>query len=104
MTAPIDPIRRLAQTRKVGRAESHARRAADEDAQTASGVDPAKPLISDPVDEAAFNAHQMGQERRRGLRAGHGVIDTAKSAYTRTDWSRAAARPAPKVRLPRTKL
>lgn len=104
MTAPIDPIRRLAQTRKVGRAESHARRAADEDAQTASGVDPAKPLISDPVDEAAFNAHQMGQERRRGLRAGHGVIDTAKSAYTRTEWSGAADRRAPKGGLTRTKL
>lgn len=104
MTAPIDPIRRLAQTRKVGRAQVHARRGA-EDSHTASAAsEAAKPLIVDPVDEAAFNAHKMGQERRRGVRAGHETLDTAKSAYTRTEWSGAKDRRAPAGWIAKTKI
>jgi hypothetical protein len=46
----------------------------------------------------------LGHERRRGVRAGHAVLDTAKSAYSRTEWSGAADRRAPKGGLTRTKI
>ena len=104
MTAPIDPIRRIASMRKAGRADAHVRRPADDaDPQVPPG-EAARSHLGDPVDEAAFQAHVNGQERRRGLRAGHDVLDTAKSAYARTEWSGAADRRLRAGRITKTKI
>lgn len=104
MTAPIDPIRRITAPRKAGRADAHVRRAADEAGHESAPPEHARSHLGDPVDEAAFNAHVNGQERRRGLRAGHDVLDTAKSAYARTEWSGGADRRLRAGRITKTKI
>ncbi|WP_374574132.1 hypothetical protein [Phenylobacterium sp.] len=105
MTSPIDPVRRIARARKADRASQQARGAnggSPEDAAPPEAA--ARPLTVDPVDEAAFNAHRMGQERRRGLRAGQGVLEAAKTAYVRTEYSGAADRRLPNGAIARTKV
>jgi hypothetical protein len=104
MTSPVDPVRRIATSRKVGRAQVHVGRGADEAGAAGDAAEPAPGPAPDPADAAAFAAHMLGQERRRGVRAGHAVLDTAKSAYSRTEWSGAADRRAPKGGLTRTKI
>jgi hypothetical protein len=54
--------------------------------------------------EAAFAAHMMGQERRRGARAGADVPDSANSAYSRTEWSGSADRRARRGQLTTKKI
>jgi hypothetical protein len=104
MTSPIDPVRR---TTPTGRARAvvvvrNRNRAHVED--DAPDVEGATPPPQDPSVEAAFKAHMMGQERRRGARAGADVPEAANSAYTRTEWSGAADRRAKLGQLTRTKI
>ncbi|MFN3521834.1 MAG: hypothetical protein ACK4YQ_06265 [Phenylobacterium sp.] len=103
MTSPVDPVRRTVPVRKAPRAHAHGRRAEAPTEETSAT--PAAPALEvDPVDEAVFDAHRLGQERRRGLRAGVGVLEAAKTAYTRTEFSGAADRRAPKGGLARTRI
>jgi len=105
MTAPVDPVRRPEPVRKSGRAAAKARRVeADPDVGRSEAPGAAPPPEPDMADPAVFAAHLMGQERRRGLRAGHDTLDRAKSAYTRTEWSGSADRRAPTGGLARTKI
>lgn len=104
MTSPIDPIRRTAPVRRArATVVSAAGRSAADEAQ-ASMAEAALTPTDDLSADAAFAAHLMGQERRRGVRAGVDVPDAAKSAYTRTEWSGAADRRAPLGQLTRKKI
>jgi len=104
MTSPIDPIRRSAPVRRArATVVSRVDRATTDEIPAATAEAAATPP-DDPSADAAFAAHLMGQERRRGVRAGVAVPDAAKSAYTRTEWSGAADRRAPPGQLTRKKI
>jgi len=108
MTSPIDPIRRAALLRRAARPETDVA----EDAPDSTVVNLPVPVgrasrvppRADPGDGASiFAAQLMGQEgQRRGLRAGPAAIDSAKSAYNKTEWSGAKDRRSGKGRAART--
>jgi len=110
MTSPIDPIRRAAHLRRAqrGRVEDAAD-AGDLGDHTlpvpyAGPVEtPPPPGSSDAA--AAFSAHILGQDgQKRGLRGGPAVLDAAKSAYGRTEWSGSADRRARRGGSTRTEI
>lgn len=94
MTTPIDPIRRAQRAR-------NARRAIDASSEEVFETEdrnlpvPVGPVITPPGPDprpqpavSAFSAHLMGQEgQKRGLRGGPETLDSARSAYVRTEWS-----------------
>jgi hypothetical protein len=52
-----------------------------------------------------FSAQLIGQDgQKRGLRGGDPVIDSAKTAYNRTEWSGSRDRRARKGRAARTEI
>jgi hypothetical protein len=107
MTSPIDPIRRAQPSRRARKAAVDA---AEEtlDAEIsnlpvpvgkAHTVEPPHPVHSG----AAIEAQILGQTgARRGLRAGPALIDRAKHAYNKTEWSGKKDRRAPKGRVAKT--
>lgn len=93
MTTPIDPIRRAQRAR-------NARRAIDASSDEVFETEdrnlpvPVGPVTAAPGPDrpqataSAFSAHLMGQEgQKRGLRGGPETLDSARSAYVRTEWS-----------------
>jgi hypothetical protein len=108
MTSPIDPIRKSTQLRR--RRASDASEAADTEAAVNLPV-PAGPARTVPPPQAAapadavFSAQLIGQDgQKRGLRGGDPVIDSAKTAYNRTEWSGSRDRRARKGRAARTEI
>lgn len=100
MTSPIDPVSRVARLRRIRRAEN--RRTAESqgagESQRSTEVVPLAPGPADPeigaeAAAAAFAAQLMGQ-KAPDLGAPR-VLDTAKIAYTRTEYSGKADRRAP---------
>jgi hypothetical protein len=91
MTHPIDPIRR---TQRTGRDHVTARRSEDVEADTPNlpaiieGEEAAPPPPPHAEAPAAFFAQLLGQSgQKRGLRGGAPVIDAARQAYVKTEWS-----------------
>jgi hypothetical protein len=79
MTQPIDPIRRSPSDADV---ETPNLPAVIEGEEAAS---PPPPVSEAP---AAFFAQLLGQSgQKRGLRGGAPVIEAAREAYVRTEWS-----------------
>jgi len=107
MTSPIDPIRRAQPSRRARKTDIDA---AGEsfDAEVsnlpvpvgkAHTVEPPRPAHAG----AAIEAQILGQTgARRGLRAGPTLIDSAKHAYNKTEWSGQKDRRAPKGRVAKT--
>lgn len=110
MTSPIDPIRRAAHLRRAQRGR------VEDVAESGEPGDRTLPVAySGPVDPppspgsadaaAAFSAHILGQDgQKRGLRGGPAVLDAAKSAYGRTEWSGSADRRARRGGTTRTEI
>jgi hypothetical protein len=109
MTSPIDPIRRPQPPRRPRKGPGDPVEEAYE-AETsnlpvpvgkARTVEPPHPVHGG----AAIEAQILGQTgARRGLRAGPTVIDTAKHAYNKTEWSGEKDRRAPKGRAAKTEV
>lgn len=107
MTSSINPTRRsgpVRPTRKSAPERSEAAPEADSPNMPvpvgrAETVPPATPVDS----AAALHAHLLGQTgARRGLRAGATVVDTANSAYSKTEWSGSKDRRRPQGRASKT--
>ena len=107
MTSPIDPIRRAQPSRRARKAAIDA---AEEtfDAEVSNLPVPVgkAPTVEPPHPAhggAAIEAQILGQTgARRGLRAGPALIDSAKHAYNKTEWSGKKDRRAPKGRVAKT--
>lgn len=107
MTSPIDPIRRAQPPRRARKASVDAAEGSF-DAEVsnlpvpvgaAHTVEPPHPAHGG----AAIEAQILGQTgARRGLRAGPTLIDSAKHAYNKTEWSGKKDRRAPKGRVAKT--
>ena len=106
----IDRIRHTALVRRANKAEDRV-----EEARAAGGVNLPAPV--DPViaprsfkdetrrGQSELAAQLMGQiGERRGLRAGAPLLDTARDAYNRTEWSGSYDRRARKGRQTRTDI
>ncbi len=108
----IDRIRQTVSARKAARAaEARADKARE------AGTTPNLPIPVGPAmqprafkDEprrrdAELDAQLIGQDgQRRGLRGGATVLDTARTAYNRTEWSGSYDRRARKGRAARTEI
>jgi hypothetical protein len=109
MTSPIDPIRRPEPPRRPRKSPGEP---VDEtfEAGTANlPVPVGKARTAEPPRPAhggaAIEAQILGQTgARRGLRAGPTVIDTAKHAYNKTEWSGEKDRRSPKGRAAKTEI
>ena len=108
----IDRIRQTVSGRKAARA-AEARADAARGAATASNlpvpVTPATPARSFGDQprrrDSELDAQLLGQDgQRRGLRGGPTVLDTARIAYNRTEWSGSYDRRARKGRVARTEV
>jgi hypothetical protein len=107
MTSPIDPIRRPQPPRRARKSSGEP---VDETFESVSAnlpvpvgkahtVEPPHPVHGG----AAIEAQILGQTgARRGLRAGPTVIDSAKHAYNKIEWSGKKDRRAPKGRVAKT--
>jgi len=109
MTSPIEPIRRTARTRRADRApETEVAATAEiEDRSQAGGFEPRTeahaPAGADGT--AGFAAQVLGQDsQRRGQHGGPAILDAAKTAYTRTEWSGPLDRRARKGAMTRTEI
>lgn len=111
MMSRIDRIRHAALVRRANRAE--AERAADTRASAGGNplvpVDPVAPTRTFKDDgrsgHSELSAQLMGQmTERRGLRAGAPLLDTARHAYNRIEWSGSYDRRARKGRQTRTDI
>lgn len=104
MVSPIDPVGRAARARRISRAEAR-RAAASQAAGDSQRPNEIVPLPAQPADPdvgteaaaAAFAAQLFGQ-KAPDLGAPQ-ILDTAKIAYTRTEYSGKADRRAPPGRL-----
>jgi len=106
----IDRIQPANIARRASRAEANR----SEEAATSAGtslvpVTPVSPPRSfrdeRPRGYAEFAAQVIGQNgERRGLRAGASLMDRARDAYNRTEWSGAADRRARKGRTTREEI
>lgn len=110
MNSPIDPIRRSARARRAERSTVDSQDGADEVAEDRSVpvvVEAPPPPEPDRLADSAsvFSAQLMGQDgQKRGLRGGPQVLDAARGAYNRTEYSGAADRRAPKGRAAKTEI
>jgi len=107
----IDRIRHTALVRRANKAEAD--RASE--AHAAGGANlpvPVEPVIAPRTfkddhrrGHAELAAQMMGQiGERRGLRAGAPLLDSAREAYNRTEWSGSYDRRARKGRSARTEI
>lgn len=107
MTSPIDPIRRSERVRRAKRAPVQRDEAEDAGANLPVPVARATPPAPAPAPaaEPGFAAQLIGQDgQKRGLKGGPAVLEAAKSAYVRTEWSGPADRRAPKGRLTKKEI
>lgn len=107
----IDRIRRTVQARRASRPESDR----TEDPARASATNlpvPVGPAVTVRSfreerrrSDAEVAAQLMGQDgQRRGLRAGPNIVDVARAAYNRVEWSGSYDRRARKGRQARTEI
>jgi hypothetical protein len=105
----IDRIRHTALVRRANKAE------ADRASEAAGGANlpvPVEPVTAPRTfkddhrrGHAELAAQMMGQiSERRGLRAGAPLLDSAREAYNRTEWSGSYDRRARKGRSARTEI
>jgi hypothetical protein len=110
MTSPIDPIRRTNRPRRAERPVVDGREEMEEVAE-----DRSVPVVSGPAPSpepgkladaaSVFSAQLMGQDgQKRGLRGGPQVIDAARGAYNRVEYSGPADRRAPKGGAAKTEV
>lgn len=109
MMARIDRIRYAASTARTSRARPDSgNRASVVNLPIAVGpVIAVNPAMSAelPSGDSEFNAHLMGQDgQRRGLRAGPPLLDAARQAYNRVEWSGRWDRRARAGRQARTEI
>ena len=111
MMSRIDRIRRAGLVRRAQKAEGDR----VEEAQGAGGVNlpvPVGPVTAPRTfreerrrGDTEFAAQLMGQDgQRRGLRAGPSLLDVARTAYNRIEWSGSYDRRARKGRRARTEI
>ena len=110
MTTPIDPVQRPPRPRRTDRSRIDDREAVA-DAQDGANL----PMVIEPAPApeydalvsgaAGFSAQMLGQDgQKRGLRGGPEVLGNARSVYTRTEYSGAADRRAPKGGTAKTEV
>jgi hypothetical protein len=110
MNSPIDPIRRTARPRRPERSQTDPREEMDETAEDRSvpvvigaAPSPEPEKVIDPA--SVFSAQLMGQDgQKRGLRGGAPVLDAARGAYNRVEYSGTADRRAPKGAAAKTQI
>ncbi|WP_337186936.1 hypothetical protein [Phenylobacterium sp.] len=108
MMSRIDRIRRAALVRRAYRAEADgpdaATRAEPGLPVPAGRVEPPR-SFRDGAAESGFAAQLIGQDgQRRGLRAGASLLDFARAAYNRVEWSGSFDRRARKGRQAKTEI
>ncbi len=110
MTTPIDPVQRPPRPRRTDRSRVDDREPAGE-AEAGANL----PMVIEPAPApdpgalvngaAVFSAQMLGQDgQKRGLRGGPEVLGKARSVYTRTEYSGAADRRAPKGGAAKTEV
>ncbi len=109
MTSPIDPIRRPQRPRRVRKPQGDPVEETFDAAASNLPVPVPGTLKTHapppPSAGAAIEAQILGQTgARRGLRAGATLIDTAKHAYNKAQWSGKKDRRAPKGRVAKTEI
>ena len=110
MMSRIDRIRRAALVRRANRAEA-------EGPDAATAAEPGLPVPAGRVEtprsfrddrratDSGFAAQLIGQDgQRRGLRAGVSLLDLARAAYNRVEWSGSFDRRARKGRQAKTEI
>ena len=113
MTEPIDPLRAVrGPPRRTGRerravTDEHGHPAnlpaVREDEPEATSPPPGPKTSAETA--SAFAAQLLGQpERKRGLRGGPPVLEAAKAAYKKTEYSGPADRRPPAGRVARTEI
>ncbi|WP_293677634.1 hypothetical protein [uncultured Phenylobacterium sp.] len=109
----IDRIRQTVSARQAARAaearadEAREARATSNLPVPAGPVTPARSFRDDPPRrrDSELDAQLLGQDgQRRGLRGGATILDTARIAYNRTEWSGSYDRRARKGRQARTDI
>jgi len=111
MMSRIDRIRRAALVRRAQKAEAGSADQAQGPASANLPI-PVGPVIAPRSfreerrrGDAEFSAQLMGQDgQRRGLRAGPSLLDVARTAYNRIEWSGSYDRRARKGRRARTEI
>jgi len=104
----IDRIRQTVSARRAARAQAERTEEASEPASANLPV-PVGPVVATRTfredrrrGDSEFSAQLMGQDgQRRGLRGGATLLDIARAAYTRTEWSGSYDRRARKGRAAR---
>jgi len=109
MTTPIDPVQRSPRTRRADRPHVDER-----DAPAELGDSANLPIVIEPAPApegglvsgaAVFSAQMLGQDgQKRGLRGGPETLGNARTVYTRTEYSGAADRRAPKGGTAKTEV
>jgi len=107
----IDRIRETVSARRAARARAERTEEAFEPASANLPV-PVEPIVAPRTfreerrrGAAEVSAQVIGQDgQRRGLRAGPSLLDIARDAYTRTEWSGRYDRRARKGRAARTEV
>jgi hypothetical protein len=110
MTTPIDPVQRPPRPRRAERSYVDDRGDAaevDDGANLPVVVQPAPAPESGGLisGAAGFSAQILGQDgQKRGLRGGPEILGNARTVYTRTEYSGAADRRAPKGGAAKTQV
>lgn len=110
MTTPIDPVQRPPRPRRADRSRM-------DDLETSSEIEDGAnlPMVVTPPPApdsgalvsgaAVFSAQMLGQDgQKRGLRGGPETLGNARTVYTRTEYSGAADRRAPKGGTAKTEV
>jgi len=110
MTTPIDPVQRPPRPRRADRSLVDDLDAAPE-IEDGAGLPmvvshaPAPDTTALVSGAAVFSAQMLGQDgQKRGLRGGPEVLGAARTVYTRTEYSGAADRRAPKGGTAKTEI
>jgi hypothetical protein len=113
MSEPVDPLRRVPAPRRWGRGRRETDNEGEEGAPPETSralvpVDPA-PHADDPPpvepSPAEFAAQLLGQgERKRGLKGGPEVLETARESYLKTEYSGPADRRPKPGRVTKTEI
>ena len=107
MMSRIDPIRRATLMRKAAKTEPAEETAEAEVVHLPVPVDRVSRIMPRAQEDAhaAFAAQLIGQDgQKRGLRGGPQVIDAARGAYNRVEYSGPADRRAPKGGAAKTQI
>ena len=105
MSEPLDPIRDVSDRRSRERRAAERRKPGTALILAPNPTPEPEAPTPDPLAEAAFTAHVLGQTgQKRGLKGGQPVLEQARSAYLEAAYSGPADRRPRPGRMARTKI